>query len=209
MANSVRGVILASGLSQRFGRANKLLASVGGKPVVRWTTEAYLGALSDVLVVVGHQAELVCTAIGDLPVQIVMNPDYQSGQSAALRHGLAALPVDTEAAIVGVADQPLLTDTVLLQLITRWRQTSALVIAPLYGGQRGNPVLFAQSVFPELLSVQGDVGGRAVLAHHSVEWVPIEPWWVGLDIDTPTDLDRIEAIFKKEEVHGTRHNSYR
>lgn len=190
----VPGLVLASGLSRRFGPENKLLALVGGVPVARRTIEAYLTALEDVWVVVGHDAHNVRAAIADLPVHVVQNDNYAEGQSASLRAGIAALPSGSEAAIIGVADQPLLRAEVLTRLLTHWRESGSKIVGALYDGRPGNPVLFVRELFPELAVIRGDVGGRAIVKRHSVERIPIEPAWVGMDIDTPVDLERAQAL---------------
>src|SRR5947209_6213575 len=102
---NVDGMVLASGLSRRFGNANKLLALVDGVPVVRRTVEAYLGALERVCVVVGYDRQAVGAALVGLPVTLIENPDYAEGQSASMRCGLRSLSSSSDAVIIGVGDQ--------------------------------------------------------------------------------------------------------
>lgn len=183
----IAGVVLASGMSRRFGAANKLLMPIEGEPMVRRTVRAYVEAgLQPVIVVVGYEAERVAGALAELPVQIVHNPEFAQGQSRALRRGVAALPSEVGAAVIGVADQPFLTLDVLQALIHRYRVTPAVVVASRYAGQRGNPVLFARDVFAELGQVEGDRGGRAVLQAHESEiaWADFGDARLALDIDT-------------------------
>lgn len=189
--NPIAGIILASGMSRRFGTDNKLLALVGGDVVVRRTLRPYLSAgLSRVIVVVGHEAERVGAALADLPVQLVLNPEFAQGQSRALVQGVETLPPETQAAVIGVGDQPLLTAESIEVLIDAYRSSHATIVVPRYAGLPGNPVLFDRRVFPELRAVTGDQGGRSVIRRHDdVVWVDIgvEPQ---LDIDTVDDLQR-------------------
>jgi molybdenum cofactor cytidylyltransferase len=186
----VAGVVLASGMSLRFGKDNKLLAPFGQSTVVRRTVQAYLdGNLQPVLVVMGHQAGRVRTALAGLPVVDVYNPEFEQGQSRALVHGVTALPPLTPAAVIGVADQPLLTGEVIRQLVMAYRTTRAPLVVPRYAGGRGNPVLFDRRLFAELLQVTGDQGGRPVLETHRQEiaWVDVPNVRAGADLDTPED----------------------
>ncbi|MGH2442555.1 MAG: nucleotidyltransferase family protein [Chloroflexota bacterium] len=188
------GLILASGMSTRFGGKNKLLLPVDGIPIVRRTVSAYLEAqLSPVLVVVGYDASSVTACIADLPIEIIRNPDFSGGQSTSLVRGVQNLPLDACAAIIGVADQPFLTPHVIRLLIERYLSRHALIIAPTYRGSRGNPVLFDRSLFSELALVTGDQGGRGVIQAHQSDLLLVEigDLIAGRDVDTPEDVSRL------------------
>jgi molybdenum cofactor cytidylyltransferase len=186
----VAGIVLASGLSRRFV-GNKLLAVLGGEPVIARTIwPFYRQNLDPLIVVLGHEANAVRGALDGLPLTFVDNPEYEYGQSRALVRGVLAVPAGVAAAVIGPADQPLLTADVLGQLLDAYMKGAALVV-PRYNGQRGGPVLFSRRFFPELLSVQGDVGGREVVQRHVAEvtWVDIADSWPGFDVDTPERLE--------------------
>ncbi len=188
------GVILASGLSRRFGERNKLLVPVAGEACVRLVARAYVHAgLRPVLAVVGHQAREISDALADLPVHCVANPDYELGMSRSLVRGVGALPPATPAAVIGVADQPFLTLAIIERIVEAWQSTGAPIVVPVYGDQRGNPVLFARRFFPELRAVEGDKGGRSVVQRHETEVaeVHIDEVRAGMDIDTLEDYQRL------------------
>jgi molybdenum cofactor cytidylyltransferase len=185
------GVVLAAGLSRRFGSRNKLTAPIDGVPLVRRTVEAYVAArLAGVLVVTGHEHEEVEAALATLGIHTVFNPDFAAGQSTSLRAGVLALPEAADATVIGVADQPSLTADVIAQLVDWAVRTASPIVAPLYAGERGNPVLFARELFCELASITGDTGGRTVIARHRdrVHWVDIASAAAGADIDRPDDI---------------------
>src|SRR5690242_12955314 len=105
-------------MSTRFGDANKLLVPLAGVPILRRTVGAYLDAdLDPVLVVLGHEMEVVARTLLGLPVTVVRNPAFRLGQSRALVHGLQALPPGCPAAVIGVGDQPLLTPGIIGGLV--------------------------------------------------------------------------------------------
>jgi molybdenum cofactor cytidylyltransferase len=183
-------------MSRRFGQQNKLLARVQGEPIIRRTVRAYLEAgLVPVLVVMGHQAERVTHALVGLDVLMVANPDFHEGQSRALMRGIRALPGAVNAAVIGVGDQPLLQPDVVRRMIARFVEDGSLIVAPRFGGQRGNPVLFGRSLFAELLTVEGDQGGRPVIERHAAEvvWLDVEDPRSGLDVDTIQDLEALRT----------------
>jgi molybdenum cofactor cytidylyltransferase len=158
---------------------------------VRRTVETYQNAgLRPLLVTVGYQSDHVRTALDGMDLTFVDNPEYEAGQSRALVHAVRALPPSVDAAIIGVADQPYLTPATLCALVLRWRETGAPAVYPVYGGHRGSPTLFARSLFPELLAVVGDEGGRGVLRRHRAEAIAVDipDAREAMDIDTPDDL---------------------
>jgi molybdenum cofactor cytidylyltransferase len=191
---SVAGLVLASGMSRRFGWENKLLMPVEGVPVVRRTVEAYLtGHLQPVFVILGYEAELVESVLSGLPLTPLLNPEFGQGQSRALRCGVQALPSEIGGAVIGVADQPYLTGEVIRQLVERYRQGGAKAVVPCYGKEQGGPVLFDRSLFPELLQVRGDRGGRSVLQRYrnEIDWVHVPDVKAAADIDTIQDYERL------------------
>lgn len=189
-------IVLASGMSIRFPGSNKLLVSVGGIPLVRRVVAAYVQvAFSTILVVVGFEGQRVESALAGLPVTAIANPDYAMGQSRSLVRGISALPAGTPAALIGVADQPFLTAGVIRSIVDRYRRSNARLVVPRFAGQRGNPALFRADLFPELLAVEGDRGGRPVIVRHAteIEWVDFDDSRIGVDIDTWEEYEAGQA----------------
>ena len=189
----VAALVLAAGASSRMGRPKQLL-DWNGRPLVRAAAEVALAArLNPLLVVVGGAQAEMADALAGLPLRIIANPDYAAGQSTSLRAGIAALDHDTDAVVVLLADQPFVTAAIVEQIVSEWNASRAAIVAPTYAGQRGNPVLFARAVFPELLAIQGDQGARAVLAadRARVHLVAFDDPRPLADIDTPEDYARL------------------
>jgi len=182
----IAAIILAAGLSSRMGRA-KLLLDWGGRPVIRRAVEQLTGRGMELIVVLGHEGSAIREALDGLPVRFVENPEPEAGQAGSIARGVSALEPGVEAALIGLGDQPALPPDVVPRLLETFRQTGKSVVAPLYRGAQGNPVLFAASVFPELRSLTGDRGARAV-----VEKDPGRVSLVRFDLPIPADLDTVE-----------------
>lgn len=181
----IAGVVLAAGLSSRLGRQKLLLPLEKGGALIRLSVERVLAAgLDDVVVVLGRDAEAVGAALAGLAVRTVVNPRYADGQSTSLRAGLDALPPEAEAAVIALGDQPLPEPGLIDRLVAAFRESGRPIVVPRYRDGRGNPVLFAASVFDELRAVTGDQGGRAVVARDASRVAE-----VAVDAPMPPDVD--------------------
>lgn len=191
-AGRVAVVVLAAGSASRFG-ATKQLAALAGRPLVRHAVEAVLESQADeVVVVVGHDAASVERALADLDVRLVVNDRFAEGMGTSIGAGIGALPFDTGAAIIALADQPA-PPGVIDRLVERWREGGADVVAPSYRGWRGNPVLFDASQFDALTRIQGDRGARALIESGRTRVARVElDLAPPLDVDTPADLADLE-----------------
>ncbi|MCJ7667182.1 MAG: selenium cofactor biosynthesis protein YqeC [Anaerolineae bacterium] len=189
----VAGIILAAGESRRLGRPKQLLP-LGEKTMVEHIMEVALSSpFQEVVVVLGHQAEKIRPLLRG--VKVVVNDEWPQGLSSSLCAGLGTLSPQFEACLFFLADQPKVTPQLVESLITRHRSTLAPIVAPRFRGQRGNPVLFARPLFPELLTLQGEEGGRSLIEKHShlVEWVEVDSEEYFLDIDTLEDLKHLRS----------------
>ena len=143
-----------------------------------------------------NHAPAIEQALAGLAIDIVYNEDWEEGMSTSLRAGLGALQADVEATMVILADQPNLTPELLQMLAGRYRIGRAPIVVPLYEGQRGNPVLFARTLFPELLAVEGDKGGRMLITTYrdQVDFVQVTDPAVIVDVDTRADYERAKRL---------------
>ncbi|WP_338823811.1 Molybdenum cofactor guanylyltransferase [Moorella humiferrea] len=191
-------VVLAAGAGERFGGGKQLLL-LAGRPMVRRVVDITLAAAEgEVVVVLGHEAGKVAAALAGLPVNLVYNPNYRLGLSTSLQAGLTALGPECRAALFVLADQPGITPAVINKLIGAYRQGDKKIIVPVYRGRRGNPVLLDRALWPQVMALQGDVGGREIIRACPFEVQEVEVDCPGIlrDIDTPADY---RAWLKKED----------
>jgi molybdenum cofactor cytidylyltransferase len=135
--------------------------------------------------VVSLDARLV-DALAGLPLTTVENPHPEMGISSSIAIGLRALPKATDAALIGVADQPYLTAEAIEELIHAF--SPGRIIVPRWGDHRGNPPVFDRRFFPELLALDGDHGGQRVIAAHADSVTEVSfPATLGDDIDRPEE----------------------
>ena len=185
----IAGVLLAAGQSRRFG-GKKLLESWRGEPLIARAARCMLGGgLSQVVVVIPEDTAMRA-ALSHLEMTLVENGEPERGIGHSIALGVGALPRSAEAAMLAVADQPLMDEQLIGQLCAAY--VPGAIVTPRYGSHRGNPRLFDRRYFAELRELVGDVGGQAVAAAHPeaiIECVFQER--SGLDVDRPEDLARL------------------
>jgi molybdenum cofactor cytidylyltransferase len=185
------GIILAAGGSSRYGKPKILLPWQGEPIITKLAKTALTSGLSTVIVVLGAHPEPAINALEGLPVQIVINPLWEQGQSGSIRAGVSALPGNIGSALFLLADQPQVNAEVIETLIRAHQKTLAPIVAPIVGERRANPVLFDRLTFPDLLRLEGDQGGRAIFDRYPLRLIPIEDESLLLDIDTPEDYNTL------------------
>lgn len=196
----IAGVLLAAGQSERMGQP-KLLLPWQGIPLVRHAALIALEAqLDELVVVVGHASDRVAAVLTDLPLRVVVNEAFAAGQSTSVAAGIAALVPTMDAAVVLLADHPLLQPTTITALVETYTTTLAAIVVPRYNGRRGNPVLFSNALFNELGKLGGDQGARSLFTRYAelIQWVDVADEGILLDVDTPAMyqalLDRPSAL---------------
>jgi len=194
--SAVAGVLLAAGEGSRFGRPKALVELDGQTLAARGITMLRAGGADPVLIVTGAaQVELG----PDQQARIVCNGEWRTGMGSSLRAALAELQAGPEAgpeigaAVVALADQPLVGAEAVGRLIAAYRAGAGVAVAS-YGGQPRNPVLLAREHWPEVIAMAtGDQGARAFLRARPELVTLVECGDTGRpdDIDTPADLEHI------------------
>ena len=196
MATRVAGLLLAAGDGTRLGQP-KAMVRLGGM------TLAERGAA----LLSGGGADPVLIVTGAAPVEIpgtvtVHNPDWPSGMGSSLAAGLRALTAPgapacghLTAAVIALADQPLIGPEAVRRLIAA-HAAGALVAVAAYTGKARNPVLIARGYWAAVRdAAAGDAGARPFLRAHPELVTLVECGDVGSpdDIDTPQDLARVRG----------------
>jgi molybdenum cofactor cytidylyltransferase len=188
----VAALLLAAGSSRRMAGANKLLAPVGGVPMLRRAANAALASrCAGVVVVTGFDADAVRASLAGLDLEFAHNPAHESGMASSLRTGLAALPAEADAVVVVLGDMPGIGAGHIDRLVAAFDPLRPKIVVPVKGGRRGNPILWPRAWFAEMQQVQGDVGARELLQRHAecIETVAVDDDAIFADVDTPAALD--------------------
>lgn len=195
-------LILAAGLSRRFGAADKRLALISGVPLVRRVTERVLESKArPVIVVIGTNDSDVEKALSGLDIQIVVNGAHREGMGTSVAAGTQQMPDGTSGVMVLPADMPKISPRLINHLIDEFQRAGkeSIVMPKNSAGKQRNPVLWPTGLFDELKQLDGELGAKPLLKVHSrrirsVIWSDDETF---LDIDTLEDL---RAHVDREEL---------
>ncbi len=191
MSSAISVIVLAAGESRRWGADNKLLATVGGKPMIRRTVEMALASgLRPVTVVTGHETDAVVMALDCLPVKLAYTPNFAEGMSASLKTGVLA-SADRNGVLVCLGDMPWVRPETLAAIAAAHDPAEdRIAVIPTYRGARGNPVLLTSAAFAQVGSLSGDEGARKlfVAAPDRVTELAVDDPGILRDADNPEAL---------------------
>jgi molybdenum cofactor cytidylyltransferase len=199
---NIGAVLLAAGASHRFGTDNKLLADIGGRPLIRSVAEAIThgGTVSEVVVVTGCDQSLIERALDGLPLRFAHNPNWTAGMGSSIGVGIAAIGSRVQGALIVPGDMPFLTAALLKNLVATFGQSqgAAIVFPTTATGEQRNPVLWPQRFFPLLASLSGPGGAKRLLASFAGFHKPVSVFDedVFADIDLFTDLETARSKWR-------------
>lgn len=197
-ARRISAVILAAGESTRFA-GTKQLAELGGKTLVQRAIDTVPHPdVTDVVIVLGHRADKIATATR-VPkgTRFVINEDYREGMASSIRVGILALREDTTGALLLLADQPLVTRSLLRAMVSAFEKgPEESIVAASHKDLVAPPVIFAKKYFRELAGLRGDQGARSIIEGHkdSVIAVRVKSRAVLADVDTREDLASAQRL---------------
>ena len=188
-------VILSGGASRRMG-SPKALLPYQGRPFLEHlldiTKHPDIGVRR---VVLGADAGPIISEIHLPPGEIVVNHEWEKGQLSSIHAALLSLPPETEGILLCPVDHPLVSASLVDELIEAFHKTRAPVVVPLYEGRRGHPVIFSSAVYQELLDAPLEKGARAVVWAHAAEVaeVPTNEEGCVLNLNDPEAFQKISG----------------
>ena len=197
MASVIPAIVLAAGRSSRMGRAKATLPAGDGHTFLTRIVRTFLDAgVDDVVVVVGHDAELIASrfAGSGLPARFVLNAEYDRGQLSSLLAGLGVVDrPGVSAALVTLVDVPLVSAATVRAVIERHRATHAPIVRPTSGTRHGHPLLIDRSLFDALRAADPEAGAKPIVRAHATADgdIPIADEGAFTDVDTEEDYRRM------------------
>ena len=191
----IAGIILAAGGSTRLGQPKQELMWRGKTFLENVLSTVAQAELAKVRLILSDNAySHYITNYNNSNYQSLINQTWQFGQSTSIRMGLQSLPANIGGVIFMLCDQPQIPSQLIRDLVQRHAETHAPIIAPFVGGRRANPVLFDRCTFPDLMALEGDIGGRALFVKYPIEYIPWNDENILLDVDTAEDYSRLLDI---------------
>ena len=186
-------VVMAAGNASRFGK-NKLAADFGGATLITRALRTIPKERFERITVVTQYDEIAVLA-EEFGFDVIYNrhPDWGISHTVAL--GTEAMQ-DCDAIMYQVSDQPLLRRESVEALCDLYCANPEKIVSCSHNGQRGHPCIFPARFFSELMALQGDKGGGAVIRRHEEDLLLCEVPAAELgDADTPEALEQL----KKEQ----------
>ena len=196
MRKFISGLILGAGASQRLGPPKQLLP-FRSTTMLGWVVNQAQRAetLDEVVVVLGRAAEEIRERVDFGAARVVENPVFGEGCSSSYRAGIGALSAESTAIMIILGDQPGITPEIIDRLAAAWREQESPIALCSYEGRKGHPMIFAQSMFPQLMDLHGDkaawklvdANGAAVQEVHFNLPFPD-------DVNTREDFERLATV---------------
>lgn len=180
----ITGIIMAAGFSKRMNK-DKLMLDFGGISIIEMVIKAIKESNIDEIILVYREEKIKEIGIKN-KVKTVYNDRAKLGQSESIKLGVNASPIETDAFMFFVGDQPFLDPSIINELIDVFEEQNTDIVAPMYKGKRGNPIIFSSKLKDELLKIEGDDGGKSIVAkiYDEVKFIHFDNDTARLDIDT-------------------------
>jgi len=193
MRKFVSGLVLGAGASSRFGTPKQVLP-FRGTTLLGWVINQSERAtsLDEVVVVLGRAAEEIREKVDLSGVKVVENPVFGEGCSSSYRVGIEALDPRSDAIVIILGDQPGVDPETINRVVDEWREGDGRIALASYQGRKGHPMLFAKSLFDQLVGLHGDKA-----AWKLVDSNPGLVRVIKFDRPFPEDIDTMED-FRRE-----------
>ncbi len=187
---SIKKIVLAAGLSNRFGTKNKLISLVNGKFLINHIIDKLLNIfdLEDIIIVIGHDYQSIIKSINNHEIKYIKNKDYKNGIGTSISSAMKSIEIDTVGVMIIPGDMPFLRTEDLIRLEKKFIQLNySKVVCPKYNAKIGNPIILPKSYFEILRNLKDDFGAKKYLKIKDLAFVKIE-------ISSNFDIDTIENL---------------
>jgi CTP:molybdopterin cytidylyltransferase MocA len=162
-------VILSGGASRRMGSPKALLSYQGRSFLEHLLDVARHPKIASRRVVLGPDAEPIAKEVNLAADEIVINEEWEKGQLSSIQAAIQSLPPQTEGLVLFLIDHPLISSTLVDELIDTFYTSGKSIVVPVYEGRRGHPVIFSSALYEELMKAPLETGARSVVWAHSGE----------------------------------------
>jgi xanthine dehydrogenase accessory factor len=188
---SVTAIILAAGASSRMGKPKLLLPFRDSTVIGTVIAEVLASSVRHVIVVLGARYEDHLRAIRDYPVEIVHNTGFRDGMLSSVKCGLDHVPETTEAVMILLGDQPMVTSDEMNRLIESYGNPEKEILVATHGVKRGHPLLIGRKFISEIKGFSSESSLRDLLEIHpdEIQEMQTENDRILKDIDTEQDYE--------------------
>jgi len=191
-------IVLAAGKSTRMRGHNKLLARVKGKPMIRRVVGAALESkVDETIVVLGWDESRIRQALVNLPCRIIVNREFEKGQSSSLKAGLSEVVPETRAVLVLPGDIAGIDSRGIDKVVNAYILDGGTILVAAHNGRHGHPILIDKRLFSEIAQISEETHGlKSVIKKHEneIRLVEVGTDTVIKDVDTPEDLHRLTSL---------------
>jgi len=196
-------IILAAGSSSRLGKPKQLLDFQTETFIKHTVKTALQTSCSPIIVVSGFLHEELLAETKGFPVQLIHNPDWQKGMGSSIQTGITALnllenPDQTDAVLILLCDQPLITAEHLNKLIAGFYRHKRSIAATGYAETQGVPAIFGKSLFPILQTLPGDRGAQWLFKEYQDQLTVVPFKGAAIDVDTEDDYLRLLKLSEEQ-----------
>ena len=192
----IKKIILAAGLSKRYGLKNKLTQHINNKPIINCLMDKLLSIYdtSELLIVTGYEHETIINLINNSDIEYIFNNDYKKGIGTSISAGIRELDKTIRGVMIIPADMPIISTKDLIKLQNKFLELNcSKVIFPKYKSQVGNPVILPKKYFNILEGLKGDFGAKSLINKTDIITV-------NTDIGTIFDIDTVSNLKKAENI---------
>ncbi len=195
--NNIKKILLAAGESKRYGDKNKLSEIINGKPIINHILDTLFEIFhpSELMVIVGHEQNIIKNLILNKDIKILENKDYRKGVGTSIALGMNNLNADIDGVMIIPADMPFINSKDLINLEKKFIELNCIkVVMPEHNHRIGNPVILPRNYFKTLKSLKDDFGARSLIRKKDI--ITLKTGFGTIfDIDTKEELAKIKVNY--------------